>query len=99
MNEKKLQERIEHFEKACESEIAEATLRKERNITQVRKRYEEELTRLNAKKSLRERLEADNGIGDHPKRNLLWEKAWEHGHSGGDHEVEFWYGEFLEMLQ
>lgn len=48
---------------------------------------------------LRVRLEAEFSMTDHPKRDLLWSKAWEHGHSNGHEEVEYWYGEFVEMIQ
>ena len=47
---------------------------------------------------LRSDLEADHGLTKHPKRELLWKKAWEHGHSSGFAEVSLYYGDFAELL-
>lgn len=31
--------------------------------------------------------------------DLLWEKAWKHGHANGYTEVLYWYDEFAEFLR
>lgn len=51
---------------------------------------------------LRADLEGDNGttparIGQR-KADLLWAKAWDHGHSAGLHEVAFWYVDLAELV-
>ncbi len=47
---------------------------------------------------LRASLEEEYGTEFHPKRSLLWSKAWEHGHSSGEADVRFWYGEMSELI-
>jgi hypothetical protein len=36
---------------------------------------------------------------ENPKKDLLFEKAWSHGHSSGLHEVESWYDDLSELVQ
>lgn len=57
-------------------------------------------TRL--QQQLRADLEGDSGttpaqIGQR-KADLLWAKAWDHGHSAGLHEVAFWYVDLAELV-
>lgn len=53
----------------------------------------------NAKEAqLRKDLAAEFDFTDHPMEPKLWEKAWEHGHSDGYHNVLYWYGEFSEVI-
>jgi hypothetical protein len=35
---------------------------------------------------------------EHPKYSLLSHLAWEHGHSAGLQEVEYYFGEFIELI-
>lgn len=44
------------------------------------------------------KLEEKYGTSDNPKRDLLWDKAWDHGHSSGFAEVELYYSDFLELI-
>lgn len=44
-------------------------------------------------------LEAENGMADNPKREALFSKAWEHGHSSGLCDVLFWYEDLLELVK
>ena len=44
-------------------------------------------------------LEAYHGMTDHPKRDLLYSKAWERGHSAGLHEVAVVYNDLVELVQ
>jgi len=39
-----------------------------------------------------------NGIENHPKLNELWDKAWEHGHSSGLHDVKYYFEDLMELL-
>ena len=48
--------------------------------------------------ALRTELEEEYGLQSHPTRDLVWNKAWEHGHSNGYSEVRYWYSEFVEVL-
>ena len=43
-------------------------------------------------------LAIDNGIENHPKLDLLFSKAWEHGHSGGLSEVKYYFEDFIELI-
>jgi len=36
---------------------------------------------------------------DHPKAELLKNKAWDHGHASGFSDVYFWLGEFWELAK
>jgi predicted aminopeptidase len=47
---------------------------------------------------MRSRLEKEYGLTEHPKRELLWDKAWDRGHSAGYDEVELVYGDLAELL-
>ena len=44
-------------------------------------------------------LEAEHDMMNHPKRDRLWAKAWEHGHWSGYHEVISYYEDFLELVK
>jgi hypothetical protein len=35
---------------------------------------------------------------DHPKWSTLMRMAWEHGHSAGYGEVDYWVNELLELI-
>jgi len=35
----------------------------------------------------------------HPKEELVWNKAWDHGHADGLGEVAYWYEEFVEVVR
>jgi hypothetical protein len=49
-------------------------------------------------RSLRRDLEADHHLVDHPRAQMLWEKAWENGHSDGLHSVAQWYDDLAELI-
>jgi len=38
------------------------------------------------------------GLKDHPKADIAWAKAWEHGHSSGFSEIYYWLDEFAEVI-
>lgn len=44
-------------------------------------------------------LEAYFGVSNHPKRDLLYHKAWERGHSAGLSEVANVYSDLVELIQ
>lgn len=44
-------------------------------------------------------LEAEHGLAGHPKADLLWSKAWDHGHSSGYDEIISVYEDLAELLQ
>ena len=39
------------------------------------------------------------GLGNHPKADVLFGKAWEHGHASGLSEVWNWMQDLAELLQ
>ena len=40
----------------------------------------------------------DLGLLNHPKADLLFSKAWEHGHSSGLHEVYSWMDDLSDLI-
>jgi hypothetical protein len=44
-------------------------------------------------------LAAEYGMTDHPKRDMLWLKAWEEGHPNGLSDVAVWYDALWELVQ
>lgn len=44
-------------------------------------------------------LEAEHGLAGHPKADILWSKAWDHGHSSGYDEIISVYEDLAELLQ
>ncbi|MGH7974860.1 MAG: hypothetical protein ACREBR_04995 [bacterium] len=59
--------------------------------------YNVETARLTAAFKLA--CEEDHGFVGHPKADLLWSKAWEHGHSSGLYEVYNYYNDFADFLK
>jgi len=55
--------------------------------------------RLQERAELKVRLENENGLENHPKRHMLWNKAWDLGHTAGDLEVEMYYLDLMELVQ
>jgi hypothetical protein len=48
--------------------------------------------------ALRARLENENGMSNHPKAELLWNKACDNA-NGSDIEVQWWYEDLLELIK
>jgi hypothetical protein len=44
-------------------------------------------------------LEEENDLQDNPKKDLLWAKAWELGHSSGYDEVITIYEDLMELIK
>jgi len=40
----------------------------------------------------------ENGVEGHPKADLCYSKAWDHGHSSGYSEVVTYFEDFVELL-
>lgn len=49
-------------------------------------------------KLFRADLEDEYGIAGNPKAALLWEKAWDRGHSGGWSEIVCAYDDLAELI-
>ncbi len=49
--------------------------------------------------NLRKHLEDEFDTSAHPCADMLWNKAWEHGHASGGHEVRYWYEEFYDLVK
>lgn len=45
------------------------------------------------------RLAREEGLTDHPKLDLLYGLAWEHGHASGWTDIESYFREFAELLK
>lgn len=66
-------------------------------LVALRSTYESECHRVNTafRKALAtEYLTKPN----HPKEQMLWEKAWAHGHASGYSDVESWYQDLSELI-
>lgn len=50
-------------------------------------------------KMFEEDLADEFGMTDHPKRHLLFSKAWDSGHSSGLNDVLYWYEEMVELVR
>jgi len=44
-------------------------------------------------------LERKYGVEGHPKADLIFQLAWEYGHSSGWSEVETYYIDLVEIIQ
>lgn len=44
-------------------------------------------------------LELSHGLSDHPKKDLLFQKAWQSGHASGLHEVANFYADLAILLK
>lgn len=47
----------------------------------------------------REELAREHALLFHSKEELVWQKAWDHGHANGLSEVAYWYEEFAELVE
>lgn len=59
--------------------------------------WREDMNRLARK--LEEDLAEELEMTNHPKRQMLWTKAWEHGHASGYTEIHYWYTDLLELIK
>ena len=41
---------------------------------------------------------AENGLTGHPKADLVFSKAWEHGHSSGNNDVAYWVADLADLV-
>lgn len=48
--------------------------------------------------NFRQTLEETYGLQNHPKKDQIWQKAWDDGHSGGYFEVLSAYDELAELV-
>jgi phosphatidylserine/phosphatidylglycerophosphate/cardiolipin synthase-like enzyme len=60
-----------------------------------RKRQE----RKRESQELRDQLEDDHGLKDHPKAQILWQLAWDRGNSFGFQFVREYYEEMAQLLK
>jgi hypothetical protein len=58
--------------------------------------YSSEVNRLHLK--FRADLEQEFNTRGHPKADLLFAKAWSHGHASGLSDVYYWYDELYELV-
>jgi len=91
----KVEEVEEHFVgtiRQIEAARADAIERGEAEYKEARRAYGAETARLEAQ--FKADLEEETGLQNHPKKDKLYAKAWERGHSGGLSEV---YNEYLDL--
>jgi hypothetical protein len=94
-----LEDRIKEIQAAAERKIqrvrADAKNKAARDAERRAARLEEERKVAD----FRDQLERSYGVEKHPKRDLLWAKAWELGHSSGLEDVEFYYADLVELIK
>lgn len=96
---KTLDERIADVEQETVERIARIRKATNGKIAQMREREKAKREANDRIGALRLKLEADYAMESHPKRELVWSKAWEHGHATGFADVEFWYSELVELVK
>ncbi len=50
-------------------------------------------------REVRHRCEVEHGLVDHPKADLLWQKAWSRAHSFGLESVVAQYADLVELVR
>lgn len=99
---KSTEDRLAEIQRRADLEIAESTAR-------IRAKAEVDAERIAARErarederrkitELRNKLEIEHRMVGHPKAELLWSKAWEHGHSAMD-DVGYWYSDLVELVR
>lgn len=94
----KVFQKIQVIRDQAEVDSANVIAKTDRDIERVKQRTQAAEDAANQRESLRRRLEDEYGMKRHPKREVLWNKAWEHGHACGESEVANWYGELFELV-
>ena len=59
--------------------------------------YNEEERRLY--ELFREDLRVEFGTVDNPKEAMIFNRAWEHGHSDGFSSVYYWYSDLVDLIK
>lgn len=89
-------------------ELRREKIEVEKVVWDIERKIAEEQHRIQVEKQaeytralveLREKLANDNDMINHPKEELLWEKAYELGHSHGIKDIEFRYYDLLELAR
>lgn len=51
------------------------------------------------RKELKNKLEKKYGVKGYDKADRVFELAWEHGHSSGEQDIEFYYADFVALIK
>ena len=95
----KYKDAVKEFEDKQEKELAAfKAMQVEKEIRDNARREETLKIRL-ATEETKARLESDYGIEGNPKRDVLWNIAYEWGHSSGLSEVERVYDDLVELIK
>ena len=84
---------------------AELKTKEDTIVEESRQKFRENQKRRNNERTAKRQefkndLAKDNGIAlNHPKLDLLFNMAWEHGHSNGLYEVQTHFEGFLELIK
>lgn len=95
----KTEQRIADIRRRAEEEIESIKARAERDAKLVEERAKAVEAARKRMEEVRARLEEEHGMAFHPKRDLLWSKAWEHGHACGLSDVQNWYEELVDLVK
>jgi len=95
----KTEQRIADIRRKGEEEIAATKARVDRDVQRVEESARRTEAQRKEREDLRARLEEEWSMSDHPKRDTLWNKAWEHGHSSGLSGVRYWYEDLIELAK
>lgn len=94
---KKLARHLTDEEAASLTEVRAAFKAAEKAAKSAERAYRADVSRL--EDQLRTDLEAEHGMAGHHKADLLWEKAWERGHSCGLSEVASNYEDLVVLAK
>jgi len=67
-----------------------------KKLTELRDAYSAKTRELN--NIFKSDLENINGIENNPKKELLWEKAWDRGHAHGITDVKSAYEDLIDLI-
>lgn len=70
---------------------------KELSLRGEMKRYREEEEKI--RNRFEKDLEKEFQVEDNPKKGLLWDLAWDYGHSSGLSTIFCYYNELVELIR
>ena len=83
-------------------EAAHRQLEEAQKAAALAKRAEREARREEENRKVRafrDSLEEEFDTKAHPKAGLLWDIAWDEGHSYGFEQVRYWYERLLDLVR
>lgn len=67
--------------------------------TRIKERTEYLLKEASTIEAMKDRLSKEHSVPRDAKFDKAWKLAWDYGHSGGYHEVEMCFSDFVELIK